>query len=178
MASLACVVAACVLPVALAAQAQQPNTVVRESTVTATVDRIERSSRVATFKSDQNVYQSLYFPPDVKAFDTLAVGDVVTARYTESVIVAVRPGARLAPQKDTTERARQQDPTVTQQYTTVVTIEGIDGHDAFVTYRTDQNLRAVRAVQNKSLLKGLRVGDRDEITVTLSRVVSVEPRRR
>ena len=74
-----------------AAPAQAPNVVTRESTVTATVDRIERSSRVVTFRGEGNTLQDVYVDPVVAAFDDLQVGDVVTVRYVESVIVQVRP---------------------------------------------------------------------------------------
>jgi hypothetical protein len=47
----------------------------------------------------------------------------------------------------------------------------------FVTYRTQDNQRAVHPVQNKELLKGIRRGDRIEITLTLARAVSIEPKR-
>ena len=76
------------------AQAQPPNTVTRESTTTAKVDRIERSSRVVTLRGDGNVLHTVYVDPTITAFDTLKVGDVVTVRYTESVIVQVRPNAK------------------------------------------------------------------------------------
>ncbi len=47
----------------------------------------------------------------------------------------------------------------------------------FVTYRTLDNQRGVHPVQNTELLKGLRRGDRIEITLTLARAVSIEPKR-
>ena len=179
MSRLSSFVILCLLSVGSLVQGQPPNAVTRESTTTATVDRIERSSRVVTLRGDGNVFQSIYVDPKFKAFDDLKVGDVVTVRYTESVIVAVRPNAKLTPLQDTTEEARRAGgDTVVQQQKVVVTIENIDSQRLFVTYRTNDNQRGVRAVIDKALLEGLRVGDRVEVTLTTARAVSIERGRR
>ena len=165
------------ISVAASGQTRPPNVSVRESTTVATVDRLERSSRVVTLKSKGNVFQTIYVPKEITAFDSLNVGDVITVRYTESVIVAVRQGVKPTATKDTTEQARQEDPNVTQQLKTIVTIESIDPQGQFVNYRTEENVRAIHAVRDKSLLEGLKVGDRVEITMTRARAVSIEPKR-
>ena len=111
--------------------AQAPNAVTRESTTTGTVDRIERSSRVVTFRGEGNVFQTVYVDPKVMAFDDLKVGDVVTVRSTESVIVQVRPGAKLAVARDTTKEARKAgDEHVVEQVKTTVTIDSIARNDS------------------------------------------------
>jgi hypothetical protein len=161
-----------------AAPIQAPNSATREMTTVATVDRIERSSRVLTARSDGNVVHELYVDPSIKAFDDLKVGDVVTVRYTESVVVQVRPNAKLTELQDTTAAARGAgDATVLQQLKRTVTIEDIDSQGLFVTYRTHDNQRGVHRVQNKALLEGLRRGDRIEITLTQARAVSIERKR-
>jgi hypothetical protein len=161
---------------------QAPNAVTRETTTVATVDRIERSSRVLTAHSraqtDGKVTHTFYVDPSVKAFDDLKVGDVVTVRFTESVVVQVRPDAKPTKLQDTTEAARKAgDANVVQQQKRTVIVEDVDSQGLFVTYRTQDNQRAVHPVQNKELLKGIRRGDRIEITLTLARAVSIEPKR-
>ena len=159
--------------------AQAPNAVTRESTTTGTVDRIERSSRVVTFRGEGNVFQTVYVDPKVTAFDGLKVGDVVTIRSTESVIVQVRPGAKLAVARDTTEEARKAgDAHVVEQVKTIVTIDSIDSQGLFVTYRTQDDRKIMHAVIDKALLDGIRPGDRVEITLTRARAVSIERGRR
>lgn len=158
---------------------QAPNVVTRESTVTATVDRIETFSRVVTFRTADNVVQSVYVEPAVKLFDELKTGDVVTVRYVESVVVEVRPEAKLTAVQDTTEEARKKDgDAVIQQLKMVVTIDAIDSQGLFVTYRTNDNRRVVRSVIDKRVLEGLRAGDRVEVTLTRARAVSIERGRR
>jgi hypothetical protein len=160
------------------ARAQEPNVVSHESTVTGTVDRIDRFSRVVTFHDKDNRIQSVYFDPTVAAFDDLKVGDVVTVRYVESVIVQVRRDAKPTEVRDTTKEAlKAGDEHVVSQLKAVVTIESVDSQRLFVTYRTHDNRRVVRAVTDKRLLEGVRPGDRVEVTLTRDRAVSVEPRR-
>jgi len=160
------------------ALAQAPNVVTTETTVKATVDRIERGIRVVTLRQEGNVLQSVYVDPKVKAFDALKVGDAVTVRYVESVIVQVRPGAGLSDLRDTTEEARKAGrPDVVEQTKVTVTIEEIDSQGLAVTYRTQDNRKMLRRVNDKRLLEGLRRGDRVEVTMTRERAVSIEPGR-
>jgi hypothetical protein len=153
---------------------QAPNVDTRESTVTGTVASIARSTRVVTFRKEQNVLESIYVDPAVKAFDDLKVGDVVTVRYVESAVVQVRRDAKLSEPRDTTEEARKAGAdSVIQQVKAVVTIEDIDSQRLFVSYRTQDGVRARRAVSDKQLLDGIRPGDRIEITLTRERAMEI-----
>lgn len=159
---------------------QQNTAVTKEVTVVGTVDRIDRQGRIVNFKVENGVVQAVYVDPAVKTFDDLRVGDVVTVRYVESVVVAVRPGAKMEIEKDTTEAARRGPggENIQAQSKAIVTIDRIDSDGLFVSYRTADGQRIVRAVQNKSLLEGIREGDRIEVTFTRERAVSIERRRR
>ena len=164
---------------AVRAQTPAPNVAATESTITATVDRIERSSRVVTLRSEGNVFQTVYVDPSVKAFDDLKAGDVVTVRYAQSVVVQVRPGAALSDPRDVTAEAqRAGKKPVIQQVRAVVTVEGIDPQGLSIEYRTKDGLKVIRPVNDKRLLEGLHVGDRIEVTLTRERAVSVERVRR
>jgi hypothetical protein len=160
-------------------QAQAPNVVTRESTATATVDRIERSSRVVTLRSAGNILQTVYVDPSVKIFDELKAGDVVTIRYAESVVVQVRPGAALTDVQDsTTEAQKVGNEKVLQQLRAVVTVENIDPQGLSIEYRTKDGMKVLRPVTDKRLLVGLHVGDRIEVTFTRERALSIERVRR
>ncbi len=163
----------------LQAVAQPPATVTREATVSATVESVEKSSRVVTFRREGNILQSIYVDPSVKELDELRPGDVVTVRFVESVIVKVRPEAQLTDVRETTDEARQAgNKDVVLQEQVVVTIESINPDGLFVTYRTRDNLLATRAVNDKRLLEGLHAGDRVEVTLTRERAISIERGRR
>ena len=176
---LATIVIVCSLSLGWPEQAPTTNTSLRESTTTATVDRLERSSRVVTLRSKDNVYQTVVVDKTVTDFDDLKVGDVVTVRYTESLIVEVRPDAKPGPIQNTTSAARSGgNEHAVEQLKAVVTIESIDPQGLFVTYRTHDQRRIMRPVRDKALLEGLRPGDRVEITRTYARAVSIEKGRR
>jgi hypothetical protein len=166
-----------VLSHAAAIRAQAPNVVTRESTTKATVDRIEKSIRVVTLRGDGNTLQSVYVDPSVKAFDDLKVGDLVTVRYLESVVVRVRRDAKLADVRDSTDEAKKTNDSVIQQLRTVVTVEDIDSQGLNITYRTADGRKMVHVVQDKKLLEGVRPGDRIEVTLTRERAIGIEPAR-
>ena len=164
---------------AVQAQAPAPNVVATESTITATVDRIERSSRVVTLRSAGNVLRTDYVDPSVKAFDDLKAGDVITLRFAESIVVQVRPGAALSDERDLTAEAQKAgNKQVIQQLRAVVIVEAIDAQGLSIEYRTKDGRKVVRPVTDKRLLEGLHVGDSIEVTLTRERAVSVEPVRR
>jgi hypothetical protein len=161
------------------ARGQAPNVVTRESTVTATVDRIERSSRLVTVRLPQNAIHTVYVDPSLTVFDELQTGDVVTLKYAESVVVQVRPDAKLSDVRDTTEEAQKAgNAQVVQQLKAVVTIERIDPQGLSVEYRSADGSKVLRPVTDKRLLQGLHEGDRVEVTLTRERAVSIERVRR
>lgn len=164
---------------AVAAQGQSPNTVTRQTTATATVDRIDKSTRMLTLRRPENSLQMVYVEPSVKEFDDLKVGDVITVNYLESIVVQVRPGAALSTPRDTTEDARKAGgQNVTAQEKVVVTVDSVNPQDQTIVYRTADGMRAVRYVAEKTLLQGLRTGDRIEVTLTRERAIRIERARR
>lgn len=172
------VVAAGLLWSALPAPAQVENAVRRESTVRATVDRVDRIARLLNFHTENGLAQSVYVDPSVAIFEDLDAGDVVVVRYVESVIVKVRPDAAIGTFRDSTEEARRAGGTdVLQQFTAVVTVESVDEQASVVTYLTPDNRRVRRAVTDNRLLEGIKAGDRVEITLTRERAVGIEKSR-
>ena len=150
------------------------NVATRESTVTGTVDRIDRFSRTLTVRSAQNQLKMIAVDPAEKQFDELKTGDRITVRYVESTVVEVRPGAALSNPRDTTAQARAANDQVVDQTKMVVTIEAIDSDGLFVTYRTQDGRKVLRGVADRSLLQGLRNGDRVEVTLTRERAVTIQ----
>jgi hypothetical protein len=150
------------------------NVVTTESTTTATVDRIEKSTRVVTLKSKDNSFQDIYVDPSIKAFDDLQKGDVVTVRYVESTVVRVRPDAALSEARDVTAEAQKADPQVIEQRKAVVTVESVNLDDLSIEFRTQDGRKIANHVSDKRLLEGVHAGDRIEVTLTRERAVSIE----
>jgi len=170
MLSLGC---AALLAQVLVAQAP-PRSSKTESTVTARVDRIDRFSRTLTLRRDNSITELVTVDPSEKLFDELKTGDRVTVRYTDSVIVQVRPGAALSVPRDTTDSAKAANDQVVQQLKTVVTVDTIDPDGQYLIYRTQDNMKAMRTVADKKLLQGIKPGDRVEVTLTRERAISIQ----
>jgi len=153
---------------------QAPNVVTRESTTKATVEKVEKSIRVVTLRGDNNAMLSVYVEPSVKVFVDLKVGDAVTVRYLESVVVQVRRDAKLTDVQDSTDEAKKTNDDVIQQLRAVVTVENIDSQGLAITYRTSDGRKMMHVVQDKKLLDGLRPGDRIEVTLTRERAIDIQ----
>jgi hypothetical protein len=63
---------------------------------------------------------------------------------------------------------------VIAQTKAVVTIEKIDPATSLVTYRTAYGQQAVRLVNDKRLLEGVKPGDRVEVTLTRERAIDIQ----
>jgi hypothetical protein len=158
------------------AAAQKPGVVSRESTATATVERVERSRRLVTFRTDAGVSHTVYAGPDIASFGDLQVGDTITASYRESTIVKVapaRPAAADAAGAAAPPPGVPGQPAL-QPLRAVVTIESVDPASTTVEYRTQDDVTEVRTLADKKLLEGLRAGQRVELTFTRERATSIE----
>ena len=64
-------------------------------TETATVEAIDHGRREVTLKEANGLYSTVMVPADNKKFDTIKVGDKVTARYYDNVVIRVKhPGEK------------------------------------------------------------------------------------
>ena len=73
------------------ASGEKPSGVIADSyVVKATVQSINYKTRMATFKTDDGIVFSKRIEDDVKKIQQIKKGDVITARYIESIAVEVR----------------------------------------------------------------------------------------
>ena len=158
--------------------AQASNTSVRElETVTGTVERTERATRTVTLRTGPSTTHLVSVPPENKIFDELRTGDRITVRLSESVVVAVRPGAKPSLPVETTANASRVPSAareVVQQMKAAVTIESLDRGQNVIVYRTADNQRGTRRVLDPRLLDGLKAGDVIEVTYTQERAVDIQ----
>jgi Cu/Ag efflux protein CusF len=149
-------------------------------TVKATIEAIDHSTRLITFKDDEGNYEEVYAGPEIKRFNELKVGDKVTFKYTESVVFQLRkPGEPVAEPGAkgpvlTSNATKKPSGTITHQETTVVTIKALDEKKGSVTVTTEDGRTMSFKVQDKGNLKGVAPGDRVEITYAAGLAVSVE----
>ena len=84
--------------VSLAATATAQTKVIpgEEKTATATVESIEASTRTLTLKGPEGNYVTMTVPETVKKFDQIKVGDTLTAKYYDSIILRLKPEGEKA----------------------------------------------------------------------------------
>jgi Cu/Ag efflux protein CusF len=165
---------------AASAAAGQPTKTIAGETkvVTATVESIERGSREVTVKKPDGKYETFYVTPEIKRFDTLKVGDKVSARYYETLVLQLKAPGDAA--KDTTSAATtraESKPagTAAVQQTITATITEIDPKVPSITFSGPRGWTYSSRVEDKNALSKVKVGDRVDLTWTSAVLVSLDP---
>jgi hypothetical protein len=171
-------VAAAILFPALAAA--QIKTLPGESiSVTATVEAIERTSRTLTLKGPEGKLTTVTVPSDVKRFDSLNLGDTITARYYDNVILRKKaPGEKpvdtltgsILPGDGGKPRA-----TAALQRTITASITAIDPAVPSISLSGPNNWSYTSRIADKAALAQVKVGDQLDITWTEAVLISAEP---
>jgi hypothetical protein len=117
--------------------------------------------------------------PDIKRFAELKVGDKVTARYYENVVVRLKkPGEPdVASATKATTPAEQVLPggTKARQMTITASITAINPEVPSITFAGPTGLKYTSKVVDKAALANVKVGDKFDIVWTEAVLVSVEP---
>src|SRR4051812_29816080 len=164
------------------AQAQEPKITTRDvALVAGKVERLDPFARSVTLRTPEGLLHTVYAGKELKAFDELRSGDKITVRISESVVVAVRPNAKMTVLEDSTAAAKKgpgaAGADVMQQLKAVVRVETIDPASQVITYRTADNRTVMRQVTDRRLLEGLNRGDTIEITYTRERAIAITKNR-
>lgn len=145
-------------------------------TVTATVDAIELNSRLLTLKRPDGTTETIKVPADVKRFDTLKVGDTISATYYENVVLRVMtPDEKAIDTKGaslTTSGSTRPGGTAATQRTVSATITAIDPSIPSITLSGPNNWTYSSRVADAAALKQVKVGDRLAITWTEAVLIS------
>ena len=146
---------------------------------TGTVESIEASTRSVTLKKPDGTYVTTIAGPDIKRFGELKVGDKVTARFYENVVVRMkRPGE---PESSSVSKATtpsgQAMPggTKARQVNITATITAIDMQTPSITFTGPNGWKYMSKVQDTEALAKVKVGDKVDITWTEALLVAVEP---
>jgi Cu/Ag efflux protein CusF len=162
-----------------AAPPAQPKPIVKTATasMTVTIQAIDQTNRLITFRDDAGAEDTVAVGPDVKRFNELKVGDRVTFKYVESLVFNVKKPGDAAPAAAALGVTKGQGPrpsgTVAEQLTTTVTVVSVDPSVPSVTVKTEAGAVVTRKIQDRKHLEGLKVGDRIEITYTRAIVAEV-----
>jgi hypothetical protein len=147
-------------------------------TLTATVEAIERSTRSVTLKGPQGNLVTITAPPEMKRFAELKVGDTVTARYYENVVLRLKkPGEKAVDSSsDAVTPGTGQKPgaTAASQRTITATITAIDPKVPSLTLSGPNNWSYSGRIEDKNVLNQIKVGDRLDVTWTEAVMVSID----
>jgi hypothetical protein len=172
--------------IAVAALMSMPRTAMAQSktitsemrTETGTVEAIEAGSRTVTLRKADGTFVTTVAGPDIKRFEDIKIGDKVTARYYDTVVVRVKqPGE---PDTDVSTRGTTGSEQVlpggtrAKQRTISATITAIDPNTPSISFSGPNGWKYTSKVQDTEALAKVKVGDKVDITWTEAVLVSVE----
>ena len=147
-------------------------------TATAMVEAIDHATREVTLKEDNGQYHTVQVPADNKRFDTIKVGDKVTARYYDNVVIRVKHQGEKDVDSDTAAVTSGSNAkpggTAATQRTITATITAIDQKIPSITFTGPNNWKYSSKVQDKEALAKVKVGDKVDIVWTEAVMISLE----
>ena len=146
-------------------------------TATATVEAIEASTRQVTVKKADGTNETFYVPAAMKRFDQLKVGDKITARYYENMVLQLKqPGSPDADKSSGKLVPVEGAPAGTMSYqrTITATITAIDPNVPSIQFSGPNNWKYSSKVHDKAALAKVKVGDKVDITWTYAVLMSIE----
>jgi hypothetical protein len=147
--------------------------------VKATVEKVDKDTREVTLKKDDGTSVTIKAPDTVRNFDQIKVGDMVTAKYSQSIAVAVRKSDEppSATGRETFKRAPLgEKPAAAGTSMTQIsaTIDKIDKDKRELTLKGPQgNSTVVKVSDDVKRFDELKEGDQVVITATESLAISV-----
>jgi len=147
-------------------------------TETATVEAIDHARREVTLKEANGLYSTIEVPADNKKFDSIKVGDKVTARYYDNVVIRVKQPGEKDVDTDTAAVTAGSNAkpggTAATQRTITATITAIDMKIPSVTFTGPNNWKYSSKVQDKNALSKVKVGDKVDIVWTEAVMISLD----
>lgn len=147
-------------------------------TETGVVENIDAATRAVTLKKTDGTVVTTIAGPDMKRFSELKVGDKVTAKFYENVVIRMkRPGeSEVVSATKNTTGAGQEMPggTRAKQKTLTVEITAIDTAASTISFNGPNNWKYTSKVQDTAALAGVKAGDKVDIVWTEAMLVSVE----
>jgi hypothetical protein len=145
-------------------------------TRTATIEAIDKATRTITLKGPTGSVE-IKAPEQMEGFNSLKVGDQVTATYFSAFAVNLRkPGepAAAAPPVTTTQRKERTPGSETRREQTFTgTVEAIDPKGPSVTVKGPQGRVVPLALRDRSLLQNVKIGDTVDVTYYESLLIKV-----
>jgi Cu/Ag efflux protein CusF len=172
------VAAAVLVSMARTAKAQSKTVTSEMKVQTGTVEAIDPERRMVTLKKSDGTYVTIVAGPDITRFSEVKVGDTVTARYYENLIVRLKqPGESEVDSKvKSTTPSEQTLPggTKATQRTITATITAIDPATPSITFSGPNGWTYTSKVQDPTALAKVKVGDKVDIVWTEALMVALD----
>jgi hypothetical protein len=149
-----------------------------QATITATVEAIDHGNRTVTLKGPKGNYVTIDVPPGVERFNSIKVGDKLTATYYENLVLSLqKPGSKP---RDSAEAALTQSTstkpgvTASKQRTITAEITAIDMKVPSISFKGPNGWAYSSKVEDKDALSQVKVGDKVDITWTEALLVGFD----
>jgi Cu/Ag efflux protein CusF len=170
------IVAAVALAV-LPAAATEPKVFTKVESLTATITAIDAATRHVTLKGPDGKSETIFVPETMTRFGELKVGDVVTFKYSQSLVLKLQKPGSVTAQNVAAGIERGQGPRpggkAAAEVTVVVTIVSIDAKAPSVTIKTEAGEVETLQVKDAKNLEGYKAGDKVAITYLESLAIDV-----
>jgi hypothetical protein len=164
-------------PPMLASTGQKPAPESAPVTRTAAIEAIDKANRTVTLKEPAGSSVEIKAPEQMEGFNSLRVGDQVTATYFAAIAVNLRrpgdPAPPAAPTTMTQRKDRTPGSETRREQTVTGTVEANDAKAPSLTVKGPQG-RVVRLpVRDATQLQNVKVGDTVDVTYYESLLIKV-----
>ena len=147
---------------------------------TASVEAIDKATRVITLKRPNGESTTVTAGPEVRNFDQIKVGDMVTVQYAEALSLTLKKGGKeLRGTKETADGARSkagEKPAgiVGRQLEITADVIGVDAKTQMIKLRGPKQVVDLK-VADPEQFKLIKVGDQIQAVFTEAVALVVEP---
>jgi hypothetical protein len=159
-----------------------PGSAERMSSETVVVSGIDRAKRTVTLTNSDGERNTMSVPTDVKAYDTLKVGDHVDIDYHESMAVSLAPPGSKPSMTEKTSGSRMGEggggATAGRETTITAQVISVDVPNNKVTFKGPKGNRRTVTVSDPALQKklpNLKPGQNVQFTYTEAVAASIRP---
>ena len=147
--------------------------------MTATVEAVNKQSRMVTVRRENGEVTTLEVPPEVRNFEQIEVGDRVRAQYLDAVAVSMRPSGEPLGAADSSVVSvapAGDKPGATSVRTRIVaaTITALDKDQRLVTLQGPLGNRRTIHLDPGVDVAQLKVGDNVQVRHTEATILAVE----
>lgn len=162
---------------AFAAQAGQAPIAESTITATATIEALDQKTRTITLKRTTGGSIEIKAPDEMQGFNSLRVGDEVTATYFEAAVISLRkPGDPVSPSDPITitQRKDRAPGSVTRrEQSLTVSVQAIDAKVPSITVTNPSGKVVTLTVRDPKQLQNLKVGETVDVRYYESLLINV-----